>query len=142
HLAAYMDLDMVHVPYEGTGQSVPALVGGQLPMVLSGDPTLAAHAKEGRVKLLAINSLKRSELAPEVPAIAETIPGFDFAPTFGLFAPNGTPREIIVKIGADVAQAVKLPDIVERMRNLGIEPLGVSGDEWARLRKSAAGRSP
>jgi len=109
-------------------------------MVLSGYQNLAAHARDGRVKLLAINSLKRSELAPEVPAIAETIPGFDFAPTFGLFAPNGTPREIIVKIGADVAQAVKLPDIVERMRNLGIEPLGVSGDEWARLLKSDAER--
>ena len=140
YLKASLNLDMTHVPYKGTGQSVPAVVGGQVPMVLSGYQNLAAHARDGRVKLLAINSLKRSELAPEVPAIAETIPGFDFAPTFGLFAPNGTPREIIVKIGADVAQAVKLPDIVERMRNLGIEPLGVSGDEWARLLKSDAER--
>src|SRR5438067_1922310 len=120
YLGASLNLDMVHVPYKGTGQSVPALVGGQVPMVLSGYPTLAAHAKEGRVKLLAINSLKRSELAPDVPAIAETISGFDFAPTFGLFTPAGTPRGIIVKIGADVAQAVKLPDVVERVKNLGI----------------------
>ncbi|HLQ02766.1 MAG TPA: tripartite tricarboxylate transporter substrate binding protein, partial [Burkholderiales bacterium] len=140
YLKASLNLDMTHVPYKGTGQSVPAVVGGQVPMVLSGYPTLAAHAKDGRVKLLAINSLKRSELAPDVPAIAETIPGFDFAPTFGLFTPNGTPREIIVKIGADVAQVVKLPDIVERMRNLGIEPLGVSGNEWAKLLKSDAER--
>src|SRR5215469_6213858 len=64
YLAATLHLDMVHVPYKGTGQSVPALVAGQVPMVLSGYPTLAAHAKEGKVKLLAINSLKRSELAP------------------------------------------------------------------------------
>jgi tripartite-type tricarboxylate transporter receptor subunit TctC len=140
YLAASLNLDMVHVPYKGTGQSVPALVGGQVPMVLSGYPTLAAHAKEGRVKLLAINSLKRSELAPDVPAIAETIPGFDFAPTFGLFAPTGTPRDIIAKIGADVAQVGKLPDVVERMKNLGIDPLGVSGDEWAKLLKSDAER--
>jgi tripartite-type tricarboxylate transporter receptor subunit TctC len=108
--------------------------------VFSGYPTLASHAKDGRVKLLAINSLRRSELAPDVPAIAETIPGFDFAPTFGLFAPNGTPRDIMVKIGADVAQVVKLPDVVERMKNLGIDPLGVSGDEWAKLLKSDAER--
>ena len=140
YLAASLNLDMVHVPYKGTGQSVPALVGGQVPMVLSGYPTLAAHAKEGRVKLLAINSLKRSELAPDVPAIAETIPGFDFAPTFGLFAPNGTSREITAKIGADVAQVVKLPDIVERMKNLGIDPIGAPGDEWAKLLKADAER--
>jgi tripartite-type tricarboxylate transporter receptor subunit TctC len=140
YLASSLGLQMVHVPYKGTGQSVPALVGGQVPMVLSGYPTLAAHAKDGRVKLLANNSLKRSELAPGVPTIAETIPGFDFAPTFGLFAPAGTPREIMVKVGADVARVVKLPDIVERMKSLGIEPLGASGDEWARLRKADAER--
>ena len=140
YLKSSLNLDMTHVPYKGTGQSVPALVGGQVPMVFSGYPTLAAHAKDGRVKLLAINSLKRSELAPDVPAIAETIPGFDFAPTFGMFAPNGTPREIIVKIGADVAQVVKLPDIIERMKNLGIEPLGVSGDDWAPMLRADAER--
>jgi tripartite-type tricarboxylate transporter receptor subunit TctC len=131
---------MVHVPYKGTGQSVPALVGGQVPMVFSGYPTLAAHAKEGKIKLLAINSLKRSELAPDVPAIAETIPGFDFAPTFGLFAPAGTPRDIMVKVGADVARVVKLPDVVERMKSLGIDPIGASGDEWAKLLKADAER--
>ena len=140
YLKSSLNLDMTHVPYKGTGQSVPALVGGQVPMVFSGYPTLAAHAKDGRVKLLAINSLKRSALAPDVPAIAETIPGFDFAPTFGLFAPNGTPRDIIVKIGADVAQVVKLPDIIERMKNLGIEPLGVSGDDWAPMLRADAER--
>src|SRR6266705_606566 len=140
YLKSSLNLDMTHVPYKGTGQSVPALVGGQVPMVLSGYQNLAAHAKDGRVKLLAINSLKRSALAPDVPAIAETLPGFDFAPTFGLFAPGGTPREILVKIGADVAEVVKLPDIVERMKNLGIDPLGFSGREWAPLLKADAER--
>jgi tripartite-type tricarboxylate transporter receptor subunit TctC len=140
YLAASLNLNMVHVPYKGTGQSVPAVVAGDVPMVLSGYPTLAAHAKDGRVKLLAINSLKRSELAPDVPAIAETIPGFDFAPTFGLFAPRGTPREVMAKIGSDVARVVKLPDIVERMKSLGIEPIGASGDDWARLLKADAER--
>src|SRR5258705_255752 len=109
-------------------------------MMSRGVPLGANRPKDGRVKLLAINSLRRSELAPDVPAIAETIPGFDFAPTFGLFAPNGTPRDIILKIGADVAQVVKLPDVVERMKSLGIDPLGISGDEWAKLLKSDAER--
>jgi tripartite-type tricarboxylate transporter receptor subunit TctC len=140
YLAASLNLEMVHVPYKGTGQSVPALVGGQVPMVFSGYPTLASHAKEGKIRLIAINSLKRSELAPDVPAIAETIPGFDFAPTFGLFAPAGTPRDVMVKIGADVARVVKLPDVVERMKSLGIDPIGASGDEWAKLLKADAER--
>lgn len=140
YLAASLNLEMVHVPYKGTGQSVPALVGGQVPMVFSGYPTLASHAKEGKIKLLAINSLKRSELAPDVPAIAETIPGFDFAPTFGLFAPAGTPRDVMVKVGADVARVVKLPEVVERMKSLGIDPIGASGDEWAKLLKADAER--
>src|SRR5262252_3003962 len=135
YLAASLNLDMVHVPYKGTGQSVPAVVAGQVPMVLSGYPTLAAHAKEGKIKLLAINSLKRSELAPDVPAIAETIPGFDFAPTFGLFAPAGTPRDIMVKIGADVAQVVKLPDIVERMKSLGIVPGRADAERYSKAVK-------
>lgn len=139
-LKSALGLEMTHIPYKGTGQSVPALVGGQVPMLFSGYPTLAAHAKEGRVKLLAINSLKRSELAPEVPAIAETIPGFDFAPTFGLFAPNGTAREIIVKVGADVTEVVRQADIVSRMKNLGIEPVGASGEEWAPLLRADAER--
>ena len=140
YLAASLHLEMVHVPYKGTGQSVPALVGGQVPMVFSGYPTLASHAKEGKIKLLAINSLKRSELAPDVPAIAETIPGFDFAPTFGLFAPAGTPRDVMVKVGADVARVVQLPEVVERMKSLGIDPIGASGDEWAKLLKADAER--
>src|SRR5207247_9432519 len=72
YLAASLNLDMVHVPYKGTGQSVPALVRGQVPMVLSGDRTLAAHAKGGRVKPLARKPLKRAEHAPERAASAGT----------------------------------------------------------------------
>jgi tripartite-type tricarboxylate transporter receptor subunit TctC len=139
-LKSTLGLEMTHIPYKGTGQSVPALVAGQVPMLFSGYPTLAAHAKEGRVKLLAINSLKRSELAPDVPAIAETLPGFDFAPTFGLFAPAGTARDIIVKVGADVTDVVRQADVVARMKNLGIDPVGASGEEWAPLLKADAER--
>jgi len=140
YLKSALGLDITHIPYKGTGQSVPALVAGQVPMVLSGYPSLAAYEKDGRVKLLANNSLKRSALAPNVPTIAETVPGFDFAPTFGLFAPGGTPKDIVAKISADVAEVVKMPDIVTRMTNLGIEPVGASPDEYARSLKADAER--
>jgi len=140
YLSLSLGLKMVHVPYKGTGQSVPALLAGQVPMILSGYPTVAAHAKDGRIKLLAITSLKRSELAPNVPTIAETIPGFDFAPTFGLFAPRGTPQDVLTKIGADVAEMVKLQDVTARMKSLGIDPVGMSGREWMPLLKSDSER--
>jgi tripartite-type tricarboxylate transporter receptor subunit TctC len=139
-LKSALGLEMTHVPYKGTGQSVPALVAGQVPMVFSGYPTLAAHAKEGRVKLLAINSLKRSELAPNVPAIAETVPGFDFAPTFGFFAPRGTPKDIVAKFGADVSEVVRLAEVAERMKSLGIDPVGGSGEDWAPMLRADAER--
>lgn len=140
YLSLSLGLKMVHVPYKGTGQSVPALLAGQVPMILSGYPTLAAHAKEGRIKLVANTSLRRSELAPNVPTIAETIPGFDFAPTFGLFAPKGTPQDVLTRIGADVAEVLKLQDVVTRMKSLGIDPVGMSGREWMPMLKSDAER--
>jgi tripartite-type tricarboxylate transporter receptor subunit TctC len=140
YLSLSLGLKMVHVPYKGTGQSVPALLAGQVPMILSGYPTLAAHAKEGRIRLLANTSLKRSELAANVPTIAETVPGFDFAPTFGLFAPKGTPQDVMTKIGVDVTDVVKLQDVTTRMKSLGIDPVGMSGKEWMPLLKSDSER--
>jgi tripartite-type tricarboxylate transporter receptor subunit TctC len=136
YLSLSLGLKLVHVPYKGTGQSVPALLAGQVPMILSGYPTVGPHAKEGRIRLVANTSLKRSELAPDVPTIAETVPGYDFAPTFGLFAPKGTPQDVIAKIGAEAADVVKLPEVVARMKSLGIDPVGLSGREWAPLLKS------
>ncbi len=86
-LKSAMGLTITHVPFKGTGQSVPALVAGQVPMVFSAFPSHSAYAKDGRVKLLVANSLKRSGFAKNIPTIAETVPGFDFAPTIGIFAP-------------------------------------------------------
>ena len=140
YLSLSLGLKLVHVPYKGTGQSVPALLAGQVPMILSGYPTVGPHAKEGRIKLVANTSLRRSELAADVPTIAETIPGYDFAPTFGLFAPRGTPQDVIAKIGTDAAEVVKLPEVLARMKSLGIDPVGLSGGEWAPLLKSDAER--
>src|SRR6267154_1847552 len=125
------------LPYDADRDLIPVSLTARAPLFLAVHSSVNANSFQ---ELVAINSLRRSDLAPDVPAIAETIPGFDFAPTFGLFAPNGTPRDIILKIGADVAQVVKLPDVVERMKSLGIDPLGVSGDEWAKLLKSDAER--
>jgi tripartite-type tricarboxylate transporter receptor subunit TctC len=139
-LKSALGLDITHVPYKGTGQSVPAVVAGQVPMVISGLTSLMAYAKDGRVKLLAANSLKRTSFAPDIPTISETVPGFDFAPTFGFFAPRATPREIIARISADAAETVKLADTITRMTNLGIEPVGTNPEEYAASLKADAAR--
>jgi tripartite-type tricarboxylate transporter receptor subunit TctC len=139
-LKSSLGLDIVHVPYKGTGQSVPALVGGQVQMAFSGYTSLAAYAKDGRVKLLAINSLKRSPTEPNVPAISEIIPGYDFAPTFGFFAPAGIAKDIVAKISSDIADALKSPDVASRFATLDIIPVGGTSEEFAAALKGDAER--
>ena len=134
-------LDMVHVPYKGTGQSVPAMIGGQVGLVYSAYPSLAAYVKDGRVRLLAANSRTRSSFAPEVPTVAELgAPGYDYAPTIGYFAPAGTPRDIINKVSAAMAEVVRQPDVVQRFAGLGIEPVGSTPEEQAEQWRSDAER--
>jgi tripartite-type tricarboxylate transporter receptor subunit TctC len=140
-MKASLGLFIVHVPYRGTGQSVPALIGGQVPVVFSAYPSLASYVKAGQVKLLAVNSLQRAKQAPDVPTIAElAIPGFDFAPTIGALAPAGTPAEIVNKIANDIAQVVRIPEVVQAMSNLGIEAVGGSPAEYAAQLKGDAER--
>jgi tripartite-type tricarboxylate transporter receptor subunit TctC len=131
YMNAALGLQITHVPYKGTGQSVPALVAGQVQLVWSAYPSLAAYAKDGRIKLLAVNSLKRTPAAPELPAVAEVLPGFNFSPTIGVFSPAGTPKDVIGKIAADVAEAVKDADVVKRFANLDIQPIGSTPEEYA-----------
>jgi tripartite-type tricarboxylate transporter receptor subunit TctC len=127
-----LGLDIVHVPFKGTGQSVPAVVAGDVAAVFSAGPSVFGFAKTGKIKLVAVNSLKRATLSPNIPTIAETvIPGFDFAPTIGVLAPAGTPKNIVLQVSSDVARTTRLPTVVENMQTLGIDPVGGSSDEYA-----------
>jgi tripartite-type tricarboxylate transporter receptor subunit TctC len=129
--AAY-GVDIVHVPFKGMGQAVPALLGGQVAMLFSALPAIEAHVKAGTVKLLAISVLQRSPQAPEVPTIAELgVPGFNFAPEIGLLAPAGTPRAIVSRLSAEVAKAVKTPDVAQRFQKLGIDPVGNTPEAYS-----------
>ncbi|MBC8023832.1 MAG: tripartite tricarboxylate transporter substrate binding protein [Burkholderiales bacterium] len=127
-----LGVDLLHIPFKGTGQSVPAVVAGQVSAVFSAYPSLAGVAKENKLKLIAVNSEKRSALAPEILSIAETsIAGFDFAPTIGFSGPAGVPDAIANKIAADVADVIKDPALVERLRVLGIDPIGSTPQQYA-----------
>jgi tripartite-type tricarboxylate transporter receptor subunit TctC len=132
-LKAARSLNIVHVPYKGTAQSVPALLSGEVALAFSALPSLAGYLKSGRVKLLAVNTAKRSAQAPEVPTIAEIIgvPDFDYPPEIGVLAPAGTPPAIINRLAAGIAGAVRHPDTLQRFTTLGIEPVGNSPAEYA-----------
>jgi tripartite-type tricarboxylate transporter receptor subunit TctC len=139
-LKSALNLEMTHVPYKGTGQSVPAVVAGDVAMVWSAYPSLAPHAKEGKIKLLAVNSAKRSVNAPNLPAVAETVPGFDFAPTIGIFAPSSVPRAIVQRINADANEALKAADLIQRFNGLDIQTVGGTPEEYAQALKADAER--
>ena len=127
-LRAHANLDIVHVPYKGTSQSIPAVVSNQVAVVWSAMPSIAGFAKEGKLKLIAANAPQRSGFAPDVATVAETlIPGFDFSPIIGISAMAGLSPAIAQKIGADVAEILKERAFVERLNVLGIDPVGADG---------------
>ena len=127
-----LGLDLLHVPFKGTGQSIPALVSNQVTAVFSAMPSIAGFVKEGKLKLIAVNSEKRSSLAPELATIAETsIPDFDFAPTIGFSGPAGLPAAVVQRISADVGEVLKDPAMKDRLSVLGIDAVGGSPQDYA-----------
>jgi tripartite-type tricarboxylate transporter receptor subunit TctC len=129
-------IDIVHVPYKGTGQSVPALLGGQVALLYSALPSIAGQLKDGKVKMLAISTLKRSPQTPDVPTVAESgIPGYDFVAEIGMLAPARTPREIVARLASEMAKLVKQADVVQRFTQLGIEPVGSTPEAYAQANK-------
>jgi tripartite-type tricarboxylate transporter receptor subunit TctC len=129
------DVKMTHVPYAGgSGQAATDLVAGRISMVFSPQSTIAPHVNAGSVRALAAATLKRAGLFPDLPTIAETgLPGFDSGIWGGLMAPTGTPRPIIDKLAAAANEALKAPEVLSVWRNAGIDPLGGSPEDFARL---------
>ncbi len=129
-LKATLGLQITHVPFKGTGQSVPALIGGQVEMLWSALPSLVGFVKTGQVRLVANNSAQRSQQEPNVPTIAEVLPGFDFAPIVGVLAATGTPASVIDRISAEMALIAKMPEVIQTLNNAGIEPIGSSPADY------------
>ena len=127
-----LGLDIKHVPFRGTAQSIPALVGGQVQLVFSAMPSLAGFVKSGQLKLLAVNSAQRSPLAADLPALSELVPGFDFAPTVGILAGRATPVVIINRISTEAGLIAKLPDFVSHMGNGGMDVVGSSPADYVK----------
>lgn len=140
-IKAALKLDMTHVPYKGAGESVPALIGGHIDAVFSSYPSLKGALEDKRIVLLATNGPQRFSLAPDVPAIAEFIPGYDFAPMFGIFTHKAAPPAAIARIASEMSAIVKEPDVTRQFVVAGIEPVGAGPDDFKTALEGEIARS-
>ncbi len=127
---------MTHVPYKGRQFAIPDLVGGQIQLMFDNMPSALPMAKEGKIRAVAQTTAKRSPAAPDVPTVAETIPGFEATTWFAVFAPAGTPADIVSRINAELLRVFKLPDVVDKLKALGLEPWISTPEELARYQAS------
>ena len=112
---------MTHVPYKGRQFAIPDLVGGSIQLMFDNMPSALPMAREGKIRAVAVTTLKRSPSAPEIPTVAETIPGFEAVTWFAMFAPAGTPRPAIDRLHQEVLRVYRLPEVQERLRTLGLD---------------------
>jgi tripartite-type tricarboxylate transporter receptor subunit TctC len=128
-------VSMVHVPYKGAAPALTDLVGGQIDLAVSTLSAALPHIRSGKVKALAVTTAKRSELAPDIPAIAETpgLEGFDLGVWFGLFAPAGTPPDVVRRLQAETQTVLRDPAVRKRLAEVGITPSGASGEALAKF---------
>ena len=123
---------MTHIPYKGRQFAIPDLVGGSIQLMFDNMPSALPMAKEGKIRALAQTTAKRSPAAPDVPTMNEFVPGFEATTWFAMFAPANTPRAVIDKLNAEVVRVFKLPEIQERLKTIGLDPVLSSPDELAR----------
>jgi tripartite-type tricarboxylate transporter receptor subunit TctC len=133
-------LQITHVPYKGTAPALADLLGGQVEMMCDNLGVSLPHVRSGKLKALAVASAKRVPTLPEVPALSETLPGFEALAWFGIVAPPGTPMAIAEKVSAAVKEALQLPDVQKRLGELSAEPLGLSPSETAAFMKQETER--
>jgi tripartite-type tricarboxylate transporter receptor subunit TctC len=124
---------MQHVPYKGRQFAIPDLVGGQIQLMFDNMPSALPMAKEGKIRALAQTTATRSQAAPDVPTVAETVPGFEATTWFAVFAPAGTPRDVVLRINAEMQRVFKLPDVQDKMKVLGLEPWISTPEELAKF---------
>jgi tripartite-type tricarboxylate transporter receptor subunit TctC len=126
-------IDMVHVPYKGSGAAVADLIAGQVQVRFSSIPPSLPHIKSGRLRALAVSSAKRFSLLPELPAVAETVPGFEVDSWYGFLAPARTPAAIVQKLNAEIAAALKDPEVKARLEANGAEAVGSSSERFGEV---------
>jgi len=123
---------MTHVPYKGRQFFIPDLLGGSIQLVFDTMPSALPLAKEGKIRAIAQTTAKRSPAAPDVPTVAESLPGFEATTWFAMFAPANTPKPVIDRLNAEVLRVFKLPEVAERLKTLGLDPILSSPEELSK----------
>lgn len=129
-LATKAGIKITHVPYKGSSQAILDVVAGHVDMMFDNIPTAAQQVKAGKVKALAVTSLEKADLLPDVPTMASVIPGFEATSWHGLFAPPGTPPEIVEKLSKEVQAIIAEPAMQEKLKAMGVTPVGNTSAEF------------
>lgn len=124
---------VTHIPYKGTGLAIPDLVTGQLDVLFDSLPTGMPHVRDGRLRALAVTTLKRTPLAPDLPPVADTLPGFESNTWFGLYGPKGLPAEVVSRVNAAANQALSDPEVRAKLTTLGIEAVTSTPAQFAKM---------
>ncbi|MDQ3024958.1 MAG: tripartite tricarboxylate transporter substrate binding protein [Pseudomonadota bacterium] len=134
-------IDMLHVPYKGTGPAVTDLIAGQIDLLFGPAQAVMSYVQAGRLKAYAVTSAKRSPTLPDLPTVAEAgVPGYEAIGWFGLLAPAATPKAVVNRLSADANAALREPDVVQKMLVLGAEPAGNTPERFAAFIRDDQGK--
>ena len=134
-------IQLRHIPYKGAAQAMTDLMGGQIDLYMSSVPTLLGHVRNGKLKVIAITSAQRSAQLPDVPTLAESgFKGFEAVTWFGVLAPAGTPAAIVAQLNKAINQALKQPDVADKLRSEGGEILGGTSEQFSALLRTEVPR--
>ncbi len=132
---------ITHIPYRGTALAVPDLISSKVQVLFDSIVSGLPHVKDGKLKALAVTSLKRSPLAPEIPTASESgLPGFESDTWFGIYGPKQMPAELVNRLNAEFNKAIQAPDVRERLGKLGAEPVGGTPAQFAAMVKKDSAR--
>ena len=124
-------IGMVHVPYKGGPPAVTDTMAGNVSLLFAAFPTVSVQVRAGRLRALAVSSTKRAAIAPDLPAVAETLPGFESSQWWGMFGPAGMPAEVVSRLNAEMRKVLALADVMKRLAADAAEPIGGSAAECA-----------
>ena len=138
---AQTGVDFTHIPFKGAGQSVQALLAGDVPIGFVGYPTIESSIKSGRLRVLAFSMARRSLLTPEVPTVAESgVPGFDMYGSTGVLVAAGTPRPIVSRLAQAFNAAIRNPEVLRRLTAVGMETIGTTPEQYEKILRSEVDR--